>query len=260
MKETGNNPVDNSLKITEDGSHTLFSERFHQHYHNTRGAVTESRHLFFEQNRLTEALQTREQINILEIGFGTGLNLLLLMDDYLRLKSKAKVTYYSIEAYPVRPQLMEKLNFSDYLNYPAIMEKLLFACNHLQKGINEFSPDQGIKFYLFNGFFDDFTSGDGQFDYIFHDAFSPKANPELWSASAFRKLLAYSKPAAILTTYCAASKARGAMASAGWKVARADGAPGKREMTVASPLESSLISFKRTNEARLAHRYEQNGF
>jgi tRNA U34 5-methylaminomethyl-2-thiouridine-forming methyltransferase MnmC len=260
MKEEDNNPEQISPRITEDGSHTLFSERFHQHYHSTEGAVTESRHVFFRQNGLKEALQARERINILEIGFGTGLNLLLLMDHYLHLKSKAEVRYYGIEAFPVRPKLIKELNYGDYLYQPKLMEKLPPVFNHPEKGINKFCFEKGIKLYLFNGFLDDFVPGDCRFDYIFHDAFSPEANPEVWDASTFRRLFASSKPDAILTTYCAASKVRGAMASAGWKVARAEGAPGKREMTIASPSENPLKEFKRVNEKRLAQRYEQNDF
>jgi tRNA U34 5-methylaminomethyl-2-thiouridine-forming methyltransferase MnmC len=260
MKEEDNNPEQISPRITEDGSHTLFSERFHQHYHSTGGAVTESRHIFFEQNGLREALQPHEQINILEIGFGTGLNLLLLMDDCQRLKSKAEVRYYGIEAFLVRRELIKKLNYGDYLYQPEIMEKLAPVFNHPKNGVNGFFFKGGIKFYLFNGFFDDFVPRDCRFDYIFHDAFSPETNPELWDASTFTRLFASSKPNAILTTYCAASKVRGAMASAGWKVARAEGAPGKREMTIASPSENPLKEFKRVNEKRLAQRYEQNDF
>jgi tRNA U34 5-methylaminomethyl-2-thiouridine-forming methyltransferase MnmC len=260
MKEAGKNSENISLEITEDGSHTMFSERFNQHYHNMRGAVTESRHLFLEQNGLAEALQKRDQINILEIGFGTGLNFLLLWDEYLRLKSKTKTTYCSIEAYPPSGKMTKKLNFGDYLNNPAIAKELPSVFDHLEKGLNEFTLNPKIKLSLFNGFLGDFTAMENQFDYIFHDAFSPSANPGLWTSVLFERLLQWCKPEALLTTYCAASQARGALASAGWKVARGEGAPGKREMTVASPNATLLNNFDRVNEKRLAMRYEQDDF
>jgi tRNA U34 5-methylaminomethyl-2-thiouridine-forming methyltransferase MnmC len=260
MKEAGKNSENISLQITEDGSHTMFSEHFNQHYHSMRGAVTESRHLFFEQNGLTEVLQKHAQVNILEIGFGTGLNFLLLWDEYLRLKSKAKINYCSIEAYPPSGEMVEKLNFDKFLKHPGIMEKIAPIFNHSEKGMNKFSISPEIKLFLFSGFFDTFDSKEDQFDYIFHDAFSPSANPELWTRDLFERLLRWCKPEALLTTYCAASKVRGAMASAGWKVARGKGAPGKREMTLASPTEAPLNNFNRVNEKRLALRYEQNDF
>ncbi|MDZ7772376.1 MAG: MnmC family methyltransferase [Balneolaceae bacterium] len=97
-------------------------------------------------------------------------------------------------------------------------------------------------------------------DFIFHDPFSPDVNPELWTGEVFSKLLAWSAPSAVLATYCAASAARGAMCWAGWKVARAPGALGKREMSLASPDASMLEGFERVNEERLAARYEAGDF
>ena len=37
------------IQITEDGSHTLFSEMAGQTYHSSHGAVQESRHIFISQ-------------------------------------------------------------------------------------------------------------------------------------------------------------------------------------------------------------------
>lgn len=249
-----------SLKVTEDGSHTLFSEYYNQTYHNSRGAVTESRHLFFEQNGLTQALRKRDQINILEIGFGTGLNLALMLDCYKRLKSGATVEYVSIEAHPISARLAGKLNFGDYLGHPEVINQLPSILRNLKKGLNRFKLGPGLPLSLFYGYFDDFSPEISSFNFIFQDAFSPTENPELWTGRVFSQLLKWSAPEGILTTYCAASKVRGAMAAAGWKVARANGAPGKREMTIASPAEQTLENFTRVNEMRLAERYNEDDF
>lgn len=76
----------------------------------------------------------------------------------------------------------------------------------------------------------------------------------------FQKLKKWSNPNALISTYCAASKARGAMAWPGWKVTRAQGALGKREMTLASLTSKPLAHLKRVNEERLAQRYEEGDF
>jgi len=47
---------------------------------------------------------------------------------------------------------------------------------------------------------------------------------------------------------------------AGWKISRAPGALGKREMTLASLDEKNLDGFKRVNEQRLIERYHQGDF
>jgi tRNA U34 5-methylaminomethyl-2-thiouridine-forming methyltransferase MnmC len=248
------------LETTKDGSHTLYSPQFNQHYHSTNGAVSESRHVFFEQNGLKQALSERSRINILEIGFGSGLNLLLLMDYCLHLKTAPQIQYHSIEAYPISAQTAAALNYDAYLDHPELAQKLHPVFSQLTDGMNTFPVSGNINLSLFYGLFDDYEPTETTFDFIFHDAFSPQANPSLWSASVFEKLLAHSNPAAVLTTYCAASKARGAMARAGWNVARAPGALGKREMTAASPSEQPLAHLKRLNEKRLAQRYEGRDF
>ena len=87
---------DANLIVTNDGSHTVYSTRFDQHYHNPNGAIAESRYVFFKKSGLLEALTNQQRITILEVGFGTGLNLLVLLDYYLQHESTAQIDYYSI--------------------------------------------------------------------------------------------------------------------------------------------------------------------
>ncbi|MEX2585562.1 MAG: MnmC family methyltransferase, partial [Balneolaceae bacterium] len=82
----------------------------------------------------------------------------------------------------------------------------------------------------------------------------------LWNEDVFRKLAGWSAPDALLATYGAASSARAAMAAEGWYVARAKGALGKREMTVASLDPAKLSPWKRVNEKRLIERLRNGAF
>jgi len=248
------------LKTTGDGSHTLYSHQFQQHYHNPGGSVAESRHLFFEHNGLAQKLPEMDELSILEVGFGTGLNFLLLADEYLKSGSRAEIAYYSVEAFPIRPELAESLNFSKFLSHPDITSELVSIFSSCTAGINQYTLFENIELSLFMGSFDDVDTSEIRADYIFHDPFSPDVNPELWTGDTFRKLITAASEQAILTTYCAASSARGAMAWAGWHVAREDGALGKREMTVASPTAEPLSHLERVDEQRLARRYEQDDF
>lgn len=260
MKDESDNITKSKLVITRDGSHTVYSSRFDQHYHNPNGAVAESRYVFFEQSGLINALQANEDITILEVGFGTGLNLMLLMDYHLGLKSQSRINYFSIEGFPLRPETAAQFNFDEHLVHPQMIPNITAIFSNLSKGMNRFSLTDNISVSLFYGLFDDFHLENIQADYIFHDAFSPDANPDLWTAEVFKKLRSLSSDEVLLSTYCAASKARGAMASAGWKIARAQGALGKREMTLAALDENQLGSLKRVNEERLARRYEEDDF
>lgn len=258
MEESRSNDL--SLVSTRDGSHTVYSPKFDQHYHNPNGAVAESKYVFFEQSDLLEKLQNQNPTTIFEIGFGTGLNLLLLMDYSQNLNSKSKIDFYSIEGFPISEETARNLNYDQHLNHPELADYLVDIFGTLSDGLNTFSLSENITLHLFYGMFENFNTDHLAADYIFHDAFSPDVNPELWTGETFKKIASLSQPDSVLTTYCAASKAQGALAWAGWKVAKTQGALGKREMIVASLSEEPLSKFKRINEEHYAHRYEEGDF
>ncbi|MGN8226203.1 tRNA (5-methylaminomethyl-2-thiouridine)(34)-methyltransferase MnmD [Gracilimonas sp. BCB1] len=247
---------------TKDGSSTLYSDTFEQFYHNPNGAASESLHVFFETPGLISTLDKANSLTILEIGFGTGLNFLLLLDILKQKKLNIPVEFWSIEAFPVDRATASGFDFKKHLNHPELNDMLPGIFDGIQPGLNEIQPlkDMDVTLHLFYGRFGDFSPQNLQADFIFHDPFSPEVNEELWTADTFTKLASYSSNQAVLATYCAASKARGAMCASGWKVARSQGALGKREMTVASLSPKMLKNFKRVNEERLAGRYQSGDF
>ncbi|MDX1672116.1 MAG: tRNA (5-methylaminomethyl-2-thiouridine)(34)-methyltransferase MnmD [Balneolaceae bacterium] len=248
------------LKITADGSHTLYSRRYHQTYHSPSGAVTESRHVFFEKSGLLDRLKTDQPLTLFETGFGTGLNFLLLLDYYQQFNCSSEIRYHSVEANPISATQVQKLNYADQIQHSDTFDHLVDLFEKLKGGDNQFHPLPGVKLQLYVGYFDDYDPDETVVDMVFHDPFSPEVNPELWTETVFAKLRAMSRPTAMLTTYCAASGARAAMAAAGWKVAREEGAPGKREMTLASPDAGRLGDLERVNEERLVRRYRNGEF
>ena len=60
------------IVITDDGSSSIYLPELEEHYHSFHGAIQESDHVFVKQG-LNDFLDANE-ISILEIGFGTGLN------------------------------------------------------------------------------------------------------------------------------------------------------------------------------------------
>lgn len=248
---------------SKDGSSTFFSNEFQQFYHNPNGAIAESRHVFFEQSRFIERLSSSpEEINIFETGFGTGLNYLLLTDYVKKQQYQGTIHCYSIEAYPAALKIINQLNYGELLGLEGANTHLLEIFSKLKEGWNHFTSPlyPKVKLHLFFGLFKEFTVPDKPIDFFFHDPFSPEVNPELWSVKTFEKLKSFAADNSILTTYCSASKARAAMAKASWKVARAQGALGKREMTVASQSETKLSHLKRVNELRLIERLNKGEF
>src|ERR1035437_3360811 len=98
------------LKVTEDGSHTLFVPEIDECYHSTHGAIQESRHIFIEAG-LKQCL--KPIINVLEIGFGTGLNAFLTLLEGER--SGKRIQYTSLELYPVEVNRALELNYPEEL-------------------------------------------------------------------------------------------------------------------------------------------------
>ena len=90
------------LEITSDGSHTLFVRELNEHYHSTFGAVQESMHVFI-QSGFDEIDKTIAPVNILEMGFGTGLNALLTLIN--SEKNSRQVHYTGVEKFPLSDEI-----------------------------------------------------------------------------------------------------------------------------------------------------------
>ncbi len=251
------------IKQTKDGSTTLYSPRYDQCYHNPNGAVAESRHIFFEQTGILDDIRQNRPFNVFETGFGTGLNFILLLSYLSEARYSSQITYFSVEAYPVEPGTVSDFDFGDQPGLDSYKPLLTKIFGSVKNGLNRFEPSGQLSLQIYSGFFDRFFEHDQipeSFDYFFHDPFSPEVNPELWTPETFDSLKKISSPDGVLSTYCAATSARASMAVAGWAVARAAGALGKREMTIASPDPSRLSGRKRLNEQRLIRRFNDNEF
>ncbi len=249
-----------TIEICQDGSDTLYSNRFREHYHNHNGAVTESWYVFIEKTKIAEHLVHNLETHVLEIGFGTGLNFALMSDLVLHTNDSGKLIYHSVEGFPIDVKTAGQLNYDRFLEHPGVVEWLPGIFQNLEHGENIFTLSDKLELHVFYGLYDDFIIPDSFADIIFFDAFSPHANPDLWTGEVFKKLKKGSNPDVILSTYCAASSARAAMAWAGWFVARVPGILGKREMTLAALNPDMLQPYRRVNEKRLAERYERGEF
>jgi tRNA U34 5-methylaminomethyl-2-thiouridine-forming methyltransferase MnmC len=210
-----------SIVITSDGSHSLINRELNETYHSTHGAVQESMHVFIE-NGLRKC--AKQQIDILEVGFGTGLNAFLTL---LEAEKRAVFIHYTtIELFPIEKPLWSLLNYTD--NYSESQKEQFYLLHGCDWG----TENTVTKNFTIRKVQADFTNyqADKNFDLIFFDAFSPEKQPQLWSEGRFRMLASHCKPGAILTTYCAKGVVKQALRNAGFTVERLPGAPGKRHM------------------------------
>ena len=77
---------------------------------------------------------------------------------------------------------------------------------------------------------------DRLFNLIYFDAFAPDKQPEMWTEDIFGKIYSLSDADAVFTTYCAKGVVRRMLQSAGFKMERLPGPPGKREILRGSKL------------------------
>jgi len=213
------------LVITDDGSHTLFVPSMDEHYHSTFGAINESMHVFV-RNGLNFIAEKTKEFSILEVGFGTGLNALLTC--ITAIENQLKVTYYTIEKYPIDATITGKLNYPALLSSKQNPERLFNSIH--QASWNEMTVVHP-NFHLYK-IQDDITTFQPGFNYdiIFYDAFAPEKQPEMWTRSIFTSLYKHLKPGGILTTYCVKGLVKRMLKSVGFSIEKLPGPRGKREM------------------------------
>jgi tRNA U34 5-methylaminomethyl-2-thiouridine-forming methyltransferase MnmC len=211
------------LLPTADGSLTISIPDQDLTYHSTHGAIQESMHVFIGAGLKPLLNAGLKQIDILEMGYGTGLNALLT---YIA-GANHTIRFETIEAHPLEIQLVKQINYCEQLNRPDLQETFLEM--HKSPWEKEIVLQPGFTFIKQPINLVDYTPGH-QFDLIYFDAFSPVKQPELWTLKIFSKLYTCLKANGILVTYCSKTVVRKAMSAAGLVVEKIPGPRGKREI------------------------------
>jgi tRNA U34 5-methylaminomethyl-2-thiouridine-forming methyltransferase MnmC len=212
------------ISNTDDGSNSLFNGLLNEFYHSKFGAMTESNHIFI-RNGLFCISKVSEEVRILEVGFGTGLNALLTLKETNTIQ---KVKYTAIELYPIDIETSKSLNFCNFPN----LESFRTHFNTLHESRWGMETSITVDFSL-NKIQVDLTAFEpvpDSFELIYFDAFSPNVQPELWSEAIFKRLYNSLSMNGILVTYCAKGVVKQALRKVGFVVKRLPGPPGKRHM------------------------------
>jgi len=209
---------------TEDGSTTIHLPDWNEQYHSKHGAIQETYHVFIEMGFLYFLNKNKvKSINILEIGFGTGLNTFITLIEAQKLN--IKIDYCGVEAFPISSDEIKKLNYPDQLNASEELFKKLHYCDwdSSEKITSDFSVLKQKKT------FSEITDKN-QYHLVYFDAFGARVQPELWTEKIFQKMYDALKEEGVLVTYSAKGSVRRAMQAVGFTVERLPGPPGKREM------------------------------
>lgn len=194
--------VSEFITVTNDGSKTLYSPKYHQHYHSVKdGAILETLHKHilpaFEHH------QGKKSLKILDICFGLGYNSFLTILHNQTLKNPKKLEIHSPE---LDSQLIQSLG--DF-EYPESFEPIRHIIKAVSKNLEY--CDELIKINIYNENARHTIKNLREIDIVYQDAFSSDTNKELWSVEYFSDIAQAMNSNAILTTYSIATPVRLAM-------------------------------------------------
>ncbi len=209
------------LLETGDGSHTYYIPELDETYHSRKGARTESEYVYLKQGL---DVLSGDTIQVVEFGFGTGLNAWLTLA-YARANQKS-ILYTSAERYPLSEEQWKALNHGASDDRP--------EWQRLMEADWESPQELDPSFVLEKRQCDFLELENRDADVIFYDAFAPKKQPEVWTPDYLEHAYAMLKSEGILVTYCASGQFKRDLKAIGFEVETLPGPPGKTEMTRAA--------------------------
>lgn len=211
---------------TADGSTTIHLPELNEHYHSKHGAINEAKHVFITHG-LHYFIETQrpDHINILEIGFGTGLNAFITFLESER--NNQLIRYAGVEAYPVPLEEAKLMNYPEALSVSG--KASFFEMMHTSAWENPIEISAKFRLTKRQLFFDDIKENNA-YNLIYFDAFGARVQPDLWTETIFQKMYNALQSNGVLVTYSAKGSVRRAMQAVGFTVERLPGPPGKREM------------------------------
>ena len=201
------------------------STRFDDPFFSLEDGVSETAHVFLAGNDLPARF--RPGFHIAELGFGTGLNLLMAWQAWIDSGQRGALHFTSFEAFPLSRADMQRAHtaFPDFEGRAQLLSVQWPPADAVIR-----LP--GLVLQVVTGDArDTLPAWSGQADAWFLDGFSPAKNPELWTPALMAAVGQHTRPGGTAATYTAAGAVRRGLAEAGFDVTRVPGFGRKRHMT-----------------------------
>lgn len=217
------------LDWTEAGAPV--SRAFGDVYFSREDGLAETRAVFLQGCGLPEAWAGRRHFTVAELGFGTGLNILALLDLWSRHRPPGgRLHIHSVEAHP----LWRDAAAAAHQAWPELAgysKLLLERWPYLTPGLHRIDlPEFGAVLDLsFGDAVERLGVWAGKADAWFLDGFAPSANPAMWSDEVLRLVAEHSAPGARVATFTVAGQVRRGLAAQGFQVDKRPGHGRKRE-------------------------------
>jgi len=194
---------------TQDGSNTLFSKKYNQHFHDIKtGAILESmtKHVIPAFKYHTK----KKHLNILDICFGIGYNTFSTI--YFIMKNNLKITL-NIYSPELDGELIDSLHDFDF---PSEFNEIkhIIQCISKEKKYKDDFFDIEVKICDARQYIKTLHN----IDVVYQDAFSSDVNNELWTYEYFKDIYNVCNDDAIITTYSVATPVRLSMYKAGFEI------------------------------------------
>ena len=203
-----------------------FSPEFDDIYFNADSPIGQSEYVF--NSIFDEIWEKKSEFNVLETGFGAGLNFLCA---FKRFKNSDKfLNFVSIEKTPIARDDLAKIyaNFSELAD---VSRELLDAYPPLIRGFHRLNLTPNVTLTLCFGDVDEVLDELSFIaDAVFMDGFAPAKNEAMWSERVCAKIANLCAPGAAVCTYSASSALKRALQNSGFEVNLLKGYGKKREM------------------------------
>lgn len=214
------------IKTTSDGSKTLYINDLEEGYHSHHGALQEAEHVFI--NNGIKNINNCE-INILELGFGTGLNALVTIDEFLKNNDNQSINYFTLEKYPVNKEEVIQLSYVEHFNFDNSEE--IYQKLHTSAWGKTIEILPNFTFTKYNCDFFELQNIDlPKINLVYYDCFGARVQPDLWEKPLFEMVKNKMATEGLLTTYSSKGSVRRILKELNFEVKKLEGPKGKREM------------------------------
>ena len=208
------------------------SPRFGDTYFSSEDGLAETRAVFLDGCGLPEAWAGRRRFTVAELGFGTGLNILALLDLWRRARPSpgARLHLFSVEAYPMGRADAERA-LAHWPELADLVEPLLEGWPDGRRGFRRIEwPGLGATLDLaVLEVAEALDAWTGQADAWFLDGFAPARNPEMWRDEVLALVAARSAPGARAASFTVAGAVRRGLEAQGFAVERRPGFGRKKQ-------------------------------
>ncbi len=201
-------------------------------YFSRTDGLAESRAVFLQGCGLPDAWLERDHFCVAELGFGTGLNIVALLDLWRDTgPADAQLSIFSVEAHPLSREDAARALHGWRSQAPVEIDALLDVWPDARRGFHRIdlaACHATLNLYI-GEVGEALSRWSGLADAWFLDGFAPAKNPAMWSDPVLAAIGRLSAPGARAATFTVAGQVRRGLTQAGFVVEKRPGFGDKRE-------------------------------